>query len=238
MKYDPNIHHRRSIRLQEYDYSQYGAYFVTICTKNKRCLFGEIVNDKMVLNKYGVIAIIYWFDIPKHFPGVELDEFIVMPNHIHGIIMIQSRYIESESVGAGFTPAHNRATARVASTNNNSTESVGAGFTPAHNRATARVAPTNNNSTESVGAGFTPAHDRATARVAPTIGDIVGAYKSLVSNECLKMFKSKNEFMGKIWQRNYYEHIIRDEKSVGKLREYIFNNPFQWINDDLFIKKQ
>lgn len=86
MKYNPEIHHRRSIRLKGYDYSQPGAYFVTIVTHQRQCLFGEIVNNEMILNDYGKIAAQCWNDIPKHFPNAILDEFVIMPNHIHGII--------------------------------------------------------------------------------------------------------------------------------------------------------
>ncbi len=96
MKYNPKIHHRRSIRLRNYDYSQAGSYFVTICTQNKQCLFGEINNGQMVLNKAGKIVDFIWNDLPKHNKNIMLDAFIIMPNHIHGIITI---------VGAGSKPA-------------------------------------------------------------------------------------------------------------------------------------
>ena len=90
-KYNPDIHHRRSIRLQGYDYSQTGLYFITICVHHKKCLFGEIINNEnhspeMKLNDAGQIAHQCWLDIPKHFPNVILHEFVIMPNHIHGII--------------------------------------------------------------------------------------------------------------------------------------------------------
>ena len=86
--YNPNIHHRRSIRLKGYDYSQEGLYFITINTKDRKCLFGKIVNGKMILNDAGKIADECWLEIPKHFPNVVLHEHIVMPNHVHGIIEI------------------------------------------------------------------------------------------------------------------------------------------------------
>ena len=128
----------------------------------------------------------------------------IMPNHTHGIIKLNEI-----PVGAGFTPAqndmYNRATNNVA-TNNVDT----------NNRAT--------NNVDTIG---------ATVRVAPTVSDIVGAYKSLVANECLKIFKINNETMGKLWQRNYWEHIIRNEQSYMKISEYIINNPANWDNDRL-----
>jgi len=86
MKYNPDIHHRRSIRLKGYDYSQNGAYFVTICTHNRECLFGKIVDGEMCINEWGKIAKRCWLEIPQHYPNVSLDEFVIMPNHIYGIL--------------------------------------------------------------------------------------------------------------------------------------------------------
>ncbi len=88
MKYDPAIHRHRSIRLQRYDYSQAGAYFVTICTQNRECLFGEIVNGEMRLKDAGKMIQAVWDEIPAYYPGIDIDSFIVMPNHIHGIVVI------------------------------------------------------------------------------------------------------------------------------------------------------
>jgi len=85
-KFDPNKHHRRSIRLQKHDYSQEGAYYVTIVTYQRDCLFGEIVNKEMILNEFGKIADECWCAIPEHFPNVELGTYVVMPNHVHGIL--------------------------------------------------------------------------------------------------------------------------------------------------------
>jgi putative transposase len=87
--YNPNIHHRKSIRLKGYDYSQAGSYFITICVKDRECLFGEIMNGKMILNESGKIAGECWLEIPEHFPNVVLHEHIIMPNHIHGIIELK-----------------------------------------------------------------------------------------------------------------------------------------------------
>jgi REP element-mobilizing transposase RayT len=109
MKYNPDIHHRRSIRLKNYDYSQQSAYFITICTHNRQNLFGEIVDGAMILNEYGKIAQQCWLEIPVHFPHVRLDEFVIMPNHVHGIIIITDDIGEnnglSDIVGAkNFSP--------------------------------------------------------------------------------------------------------------------------------------
>ena len=155
-QYNISIHHRRSIRLKGYDYAQAGAYFITICCQDRICRFGNVSNHEMKMNAFGQIAFEEWRKLPDRFPNVELDVFQIMPNHIHGILLL--------TVGAGFTPAQN-------AKNEN---------------------------------GATAIENGATARVAPTVGDIIGAYKSLVSNGCLEIFKSKNEMMGKLWQRNYY----------------------------------
>ena len=238
-KYNPQIHHRRSIRLKGYDYTQAGAYFITLCTHNRQPFFGSIepvgagftpaldgseangfgigasptpteiptgqnaengltpIEDaQMNLNAFGQIAYEQWQKIPERFHNVELAEFVIMPNHIHGILIIH------EPVGA---------------------DGVGAGFTPALDSADAGPG---------VGASPTPT---VTTRAA--VGDIIGAYKSIVANECLKIFKSHNETMGKLWQRNYYEHIIRDETAYRKIAEYIRNNPARWEIDQLFVGK-
>ncbi|MGQ9928667.1 MAG: transposase, partial [Chloroflexaceae bacterium] len=94
--------HRRSIRLKGYDYAQAGAYFVTICTQNRECLFGEVVNGEMRLNTYGAAVLGAWQDLPNHYPNVTLDAFVVMPNHVHGIIVLTT---DDATVGAGFKPA-------------------------------------------------------------------------------------------------------------------------------------
>jgi putative transposase len=96
MRYDPQKHHRRSIRLKGYDYTQAGAYFITIVTKDRACLFGRIVDGEMRLSHVGHIVRACWLAIPDHFPHAMVDEFVVMPNHVHGIIVLN----ETEHVGA------------------------------------------------------------------------------------------------------------------------------------------
>jgi putative transposase len=90
MKYDPDKHHRRSVRLKEYDYSQAGAYFITICAYNRECILGDVVDRGVSLSAVGKIAKLFFEEIPNHFEGVALDKFVVMPNHLHGIITIQN----------------------------------------------------------------------------------------------------------------------------------------------------
>lgn len=106
MKYDSNIHQRKSIRLKQHNYSHAGAYFITICTHNREHLFGEIMDGKMMINQYGKIVIDCWHDLSNHYKNVSLDDFVVMPDHIHGIFIISpNNNISASSVGAGFKPA-------------------------------------------------------------------------------------------------------------------------------------
>lgn len=194
MKYNPKIHNRRSIRLQGYDYSHAGAYFITCCCHDRKCWFGKIENDDMILNEYGMVAYNEWIKLTERFSNFELDVFQIMPNHLHVILVLND-------VGASLADAQKDLPA---------------------NRATARDAPT-------------------TETKSKTVGDILGAYKSLVANECLEIFKLKYvgaglapaqiPMMGKLWQRNFYEHIIRNEKSYQTISNYIINNPANWKDD-------
>ena len=198
MTYHPDIHHRRSLRLQNYDYAQAGAYFVTVCTQDRVCLFGEVIDGVMVLNDAGKLVQHAWTDIPTHAPDADVDAFIVMPNHIHGIIILTN----TAPVGAGLVPAPD-APAKIVPTHH----------APVRNAATT---------------------DRATTRVAPTgLGGVVGAFKSRVTVEYIRGVKDHDlpPFSGRVWQRNYYEHIIRNEDSLNRIRDYIINNPLQWALD-------
>src|SRR5688572_14069023 len=92
-RYDPEIHHRQSVRLSAYDYGQAGAYFVTICTQDRRCWFGTLVDDTVMLSQAGQIVRSVWECLPTRFPSIELDAFVIMPNHVHGIIIVGARFI-------------------------------------------------------------------------------------------------------------------------------------------------
>ena len=193
-RYDPSIHHRRSIRLKEYDYSEDGAYYITLCTQNRECLFGDIENGIIRLSEYGEIAGKEWDDLEKRFHPTTFNVFQIMPNHIHAIITIIN-------VGATLAVAQNAVDLDSA-----------------------------------VAQNMVDADTRSGASPAPTVGDIVGAYKSLVYKRCLDLCKSKNATLGKLWQRNYYEHIIRNDIDYINIAEYITNNPKTWENDKLWIK--
>jgi REP element-mobilizing transposase RayT len=169
MPYNPKIHRRRSIRLQNYDYSQPGAYFLTICVQDRTCLFGDVVDGEMRLNDAGNVAQECWNAIPKHFPHVDLDAFVFMPNHVHGILVIAEFPV---SAGAkNYSPP------------------------------------------------------RGTSK---TVGSVVRGFKIGVT-----AWMRSNTTIRDVWQRNYWEHIVRDETELNRIREYIVTNPVQWEMDRL-----
>jgi REP element-mobilizing transposase RayT len=155
-------HYRRSIRLQGYDYSQVGAYFVTVCVQNRKCPLGDILKDEMRLNDAGRMVERWWVELGNKFPSFELDEYVVMPNHFHGIIII---------VGADLC-----------------------------------VRP---------------------------IPEIVQWFKTMTTNEYIRSVKSLGwiPFNARLWQRNYYERVIRNEEEMCRIRQYIADNPAQWTHD-------
>ncbi|PKO05893.1 MAG: hypothetical protein CVU41_09725 [Chloroflexi bacterium HGW-Chloroflexi-3] len=191
MTYNPTIHNRRSIRLQGYDYSQFGTYFITICTHQKQRIFGEIVNGEMKLNLMGQYAFHQWNKIPQRFLNVELDEFIIMPNHIHGIIIIGSGRGEGSENKLRFPTINSFSDP-----------------SPLHHD-----------------------HHQPNGTVPGSIGAIIQNFKSGTSRKINAMPGMKNI---KLWQINYYDHIIRNEEDHHRIVEYIQKNPVQWEQDELF----
>jgi REP element-mobilizing transposase RayT len=197
MKYNPEFHHRRSIRLKEYDYSQAGAYFVTLCVWQKKCLFGTIVDGIMNLNGNGRIVEKEWLNTGAVRPHVDLDEYMVMPNHFHGILVIGN----NDLVGARRCLAQNAMP-------QDETMSSECGAIHGETRATQRVAPT-------IKSG--------------TMGAIIGQFKSMVTKQINII---RDTAGAPLWQRNYYEHIIRDERELYAVRKYIRYNPQKWDEDE------
>jgi REP element-mobilizing transposase RayT len=161
MKFDPKIHHRRSIRLQKYDYAQAGAYYITTVVCGREHLLGAIQQDEMRLNKYGQIIQYAWLDLPNHYPHVELGAFCIMPNHMHGIIIL--------------------------------------------------------NDVERAGIKRHP------------LPEIVRAFKSFSARRINAVRKMPGT---PFWQRNYYEHVIRNDQDHRIIQEYILSNPLNWEKDD------
>lgn len=198
-------HGRRSIRLKGYDYSRPGAYYVTICTYRQACALGRVVDGEMVFNDAGRIVQECWDDLPNHYSHVRLDAFVIMPNHVHGIIVLTRC-----GVGAGLGPAEMVA--------------LGSREEPASRDAVRarKPAPTN--------------HDRAT--VCAPKPDVRGKRHGLP--EIVRGFKTFsarriNRLRGTtgtpVWQRNYYEHIVRNEEDLCRIREYVAGNPARWPLD-------
>ena len=173
MNFNNSSPHRRNLRLPEFDYSQPGAYFVTIVTQDRKLLFGDVRHGKMILNETGEMVTELWLAIPEHFSNVELGEFVVMPNHIHGIVSI---------INVGTTHA-------------------------------------------------SPLPKLTNGPKPGSIGAIVGSFKSATSKRNKDLTKSHNDHL---WQRNYYEHVIRNERDYQAIYDYILANPENWEKDKDF----
>ncbi len=203
MSYNPLIHHRQSTRLQNYDYSTTGTYFITICAFERQCLFGAVVEAEMRLNIIGEVVSRCWHDIQRHFPHVALDEFVVMPNHLHGLIHIidcedKSSFHTSLPVG---------------------TKQASPSLTRSSGKTTKGKAD------EPFSLPLQDKHGTA----AGSLGAIVQNFKSISSR---KINKINDQCGVKIWQRNYYDRIIRNETELETCRDYIANNPLKWALDD------
>lgn len=177
--FNPEAHHRRSIRLRGYDYSKPGAYFVTICVKNRACILSTIddrigaglVPARLSLTDIGKIVENCWKGISKRFPHVCVDDYIIMPNHVHGIVIITPGLSKNPNKRAGTSPA-------------------------------------------------------------PTLGDIVRVFKSTSAIDYLAYIKNRNlNATRRLWQRNYYEHIVRNDHDFDNIKKYIRNNPINWAMD-------
>lgn len=180
MKYNPNQHHRTSTRLRHYDYSSAGAYFVTLCTFQKQQLFGEIVEGEMVLNEIGSIVHFEWKQTEVIRPTIVMDVFVVMPNHLHGIVIFENNH----------------------STINDVNDNVGAySCAPLH-------------------------HPRR------SLGSFVSQFKATTTKQ---INISRGTPQTPVWQRNYHEQIIRNDKELNSVREYIQYNPQNWSTDEEYL---
>jgi REP element-mobilizing transposase RayT len=173
MKYDREKHHRHSVRLRGYDYSSPGAYFITLCAWNRECIFGEIIDGEIKLNACGTIVQQEWMRSLTIRREIELDEFIIMPNHVHGVVFINS--------------------------NGNATRDVGAN-------------------------GRSPLRMQSRS-----LSSFIAGFKSAVTKS---INISRNTPGMPVWQRNYFERVIRNENELFRIREYIHINPAQWDIDE------
>ena len=198
-----------SARLPGWDYGWNAPYFVTICTKDRECFFGEIVNGEMNLSKTGVIADLMWYEIKNHAKGVELGEFIVMPNHVHGIILLNGND-ERPQVIPNINDGPHVETRHALSLQQNE--------------------PTDSNETRHALSlqNTTPAQQRFQNQGKNTLSSIVGGYKAAVTKHANRL---KFDFA---WQPRFYDHIIRDEQSFQMISNYILNNAQNWSQDKFF----
>ncbi len=211
-KFNPRIHHRRSIRLKGYDYTKAGLYFITICCQDRACMFGDVVNGEMMLNDAGMMVEHEWLKLPNRFKNIQLHEYVVMPNHFHAIL---------EIVGATLVVAQNDEINQNHGMNqyDDNTQNHG-------------VNQIDGNTEKGQPQGFAPTDTHKNK----TVGDMLGAFQSIVTVEYIRGVKTLGwaPFNGKLWQRNYYEHIIRDEQSYQTISKYIINNPLKWEEDKFY----
>jgi REP element-mobilizing transposase RayT len=184
MKYNPDTHHRRSIRLRDYDYSSAGAYFVTICTSGRECLLADVVDGEIRLNDAGLCVKTIWDSLPEKYSDVEVDSVVIMPNHIHGIIII-----DETTVGA--------------------IHELPSPSTQADERAIHE----------------SPLRDRRKM----TLPKIIGYLKM---NTAKRINQLRDNSGTPVWQRNYYERVIRNDHELQNMRQYIDDNPIKWAEDE------
>lgn len=182
---------RKSTRLEFFDYTSENAYFVTICTYGRVPLFGEVVDNGILLNDAGKMVEQTWQQLCERFPFVELNEFVVMPNHIHGIVVLRRR-------------------------------------------GEPCVRPSAINSLRPTTINCGPPSKLPKGTDENSLGRVVQAFKSMAMHQYIQNVRLKKwaPFEHRIWQRNYHEHIIRNENDLNHIREYIINNPLQWSTDD------
>lgn len=234
MKYNQQLHHRRSIRLKGFDYSQVGRYYITINIHNRQCLFGEIVRvtiagskagtiQKMKLNEAGIIANECWLAIPEHFPHAVLHEYVIMPNHVHGIIELAD-IVRADSAGRTNVGAKNFSPLHPDPPNHHPPNHHPPNHHPPNqhppNHRPPNQHPSNHNPDH-------PSHQHPRSP-SKTIGSIVRGFKIGVTKWFRNNMADDSQNLEKIWQRNYYEHIIRDERSYHNITHYIINNPANW----------
>jgi len=190
-QYNPQIHHRRSVRLKDYDYAQKGAYFITICTKDRECLFWNVgaycdtprLDTSLLLNDFGRAVAEEWLRTRELRPQIELDAYVVMPNHFHGILIVKE--------------------------NGKATDDE------LPKRGVYQYAPTK--------------HRNLARSPSQTIGAVVRGFKSAVTT---RINLRRGASGAPVWQRNYYEHVIRNENDLTRIRAYIADNPARWADDE------
>lgn len=251
-KFDPTVHHRHSIRKAGFDYSRPGLYFVTICCQNKERFFGHIIDAKMVLNDAGKMVESEWLALKNRFPGIALHAFVVMPNHFHAILEL--------TVGATLVVAqndHDPSPFTVVAQNDHDPQSTIPSTIDETNHPNAIITSDQQNPFSTVPQtdlnpqmnrrenhkDFKSENENATiddvqgqpqgvAPTRPTVGDVVHTFKSITTVKYIRGVQNAGwePFDRKLWQRNYWERIIRDGTAYHQITGYIVNNPSSWAD--------
>ena len=258
MTFDPDIHRRRSIRLEGHDYSRPGLYFVTICVQSRLCLLGSIVDNQSLLNSAGNMIDRWWNKLSLKFTNVQLDKYIVMPNHFHGIIEIKNPAGPDQRNQCENTYQIEGEYAIEKQTEHDQDKEGAHMGAPLHVGVDPRVYPL-------IPRSFLPSSPSACLPNYPDaclpsqsheqnqtwadtwvrpydtgkparLHKMMQWFKTMTTNEYIRneRLNGWQAFDRKLWQRNYYEHITRDDESLNKIREYIVNNPKNWKDDEMF----
>jgi putative transposase len=213
VKFDPqnthsgHRHHRRSVRLKGYDYSSAGAYFVTVVAWRREMLFGDVVDGEMKLNRHGHIVRDAWFDLKNHYSHTDLGAFIIMPNHVHGIIVLIDDGRGGSFMSGGVISPDGRGGSSIS----------GAMSLPDEDHMGKMPLPK----------GETHPYRKSKPRHG--LPEIVRAFKSFSARRINRLRRTDGI---PVWQRNYYEHIVRDEREMENITKYIETNPSRWNDDD------
>ncbi len=230
MRYNPNIHNRKSLRLKNYDYSIEWLYFITISVKDKLCLFGNLKDWKNALFESWKMINHYWLELENKYNQIKLHEYIIMPNHFHWIIQVEPSVGANLCVCPDYPNYSNHSNPHVCpdelqndSNNlctNNPMSADNLGWTHKNSGWTHRFTPT--------GGKFV--YDKN------SICSVIQWFKTMTTNKYIKMVHNwlAEPFYKKLWQKNYYEHIIRNEESYLKISDYIRNNPIKWKEDTFY----
>lgn len=228
MPYDPNIHHRRSIRLKGYDYSLSGYYFITLYVKNGLSLFGEIIDHQMILNDAGRMVEKWYAELAHKFPDIECGEYMVMPNHFHCILFNNGHGNAKMQNSAGIVHISNAHAVRA----NLCVCPLPANLCvcpPPANLCVCPLPPNKNSPQEKEKEEILGEHPGSPLR------SVIQWYKTMSTNEYIRGVKTLGwkRFDGKLWHINYWEHIIRTQHSFDAIAAYILHNPQNWDTDQL-----
>jgi REP element-mobilizing transposase RayT len=225
--------------MRGYDYSQPGAYFVTIVTQERECVFGEITDGEMHLNPAGQMIATAWGDLPVQFAFVQMDAFVVMPNHLHGIIVLTGEDVGHNGRGESRLVSSTRRGIRPGGVGGD--DGLGdhedrpydvGGDSNRHQLGDHPVVSGANGKDRPYDVGR-DAGDRPRGTLPGTVGRIVQGFKSITTHEYIVGVKEDGwtPIRGRLWQRNYYEHVVRGEDDLQRIRQYIAGNPQGWALD-------